>query len=301
MDAVEVFVEYLRSHWFANSYTHMIAAGLIIVFTIIVRWSFSRMFKAFIRRSTAQMKNNPTNYRFLRHTIEAVIYIVGFSAAIYAIPSLRTLAGSLLAGAGILAVIVGFASQQALSNTISGFFIVLFKPFRVNERIFLRDNKARGVVEDITLRHTVIRDFENRRIVIPNSVISQELLINADYKDKRICKHFNFRVGLNSNVKKVRQIIQEEALRHPNCIDGRTPEQKKNGEAKVVVRVTEIGEYAIEMRAWVWAENFVNAFTLSCDLYESILERFREEGIEIPVPYRHIIKNNQETIKPIES
>jgi small-conductance mechanosensitive channel len=291
VDVVETFVEYLRSSWFANSYTHMIAAMLIIVFTLIVRWLFSRMFKAFIRRSTDQMKNDPTNYKFLRHSIEAVIYVVGFSAAIYAIPSLRTFAGSLLAGAGILAVVIGFASQQALSNTISGFFIVMFKPFRVNDRIFLRDSSARGVVEDITLRHTVIRDFENRRIVIPNSVISEELLINADYKDKRICKHFQFRVGLQSDIKKVREIIQEEAIKHPNCIDYRTPEQKRKGEKQVVVRVTDIGEYAIEMKAWVWAANYVNAFVMSCDLYETIIERFREEGIEIPVPYRHLINN----------
>jgi small-conductance mechanosensitive channel len=100
-------------------------------------------------------------------------------------------------------------------------------------------------------------------------------------------------VGLNSNVRKVRQIIQEEALRHPNCIDGRTPGQKKNGEEQVVVRVTNIGEYAIEMRAWVWADNFVKAFIMNCDLHETIIERFREEGIEIPVPYRHILNNDE--------
>jgi len=71
----------------------------------------------------------------------------------------------MLAGAGILAVAVGFASQAALSNIISGVFVVIFKPFRVGDR--LKINELTGVVEDITLRHTVIRDLENKRIIIP--------------------------------------------------------------------------------------------------------------------------------------
>lgn len=97
------------------------------------------------------------------------------SWAVYETNALRTVATSLLAGAGILAVAVGFASQQALSNIVSGIMIVIFKPFRVNDRLNI-GTTFNGIVEDITLRHTVIRDFENKRIIVPNMVISQECL-----------------------------------------------------------------------------------------------------------------------------
>ena len=105
----------------------------ILLATFIVAWLVSRFFKKLIIHSTETMKNDPTNYLFMRHAIVAIIYIVGFSIAIFMVPSLKTLASSLLAGAGILAVAVGFASQHALSNIISGVFIIIFKPFRIND------------------------------------------------------------------------------------------------------------------------------------------------------------------------
>ena len=86
----------------------------IILVTIIVGYIVNR-------------SNDPTNYIFLRRVILGLIYIVGFSLAIYIVPNLRTLAKSMLAGAGILAVAIGFASQHALSNVISGVFIVFFR------------------------------------------------------------------------------------------------------------------------------------------------------------------------------
>ncbi|MEM8526198.1 MAG: mechanosensitive ion channel domain-containing protein [Bacteroidota bacterium] len=150
------------------SFSGMLFLGniLVIVFvTILVAFLVNRFFRRLIRRSAEDTKSDPTNYQFLRYVITATIYIVGFSIAVYQIPGFKTLATSMLAGAGILTVAIGFASQQALSNIISGVFIVLFKPFRVNDRLTLRTFS--GFVEDITLRHTVIRDFENKRILVP--------------------------------------------------------------------------------------------------------------------------------------
>ena len=96
----------------------------IIIATIILATLVNRFFLRLIRRSTTEMKNDPTNYQFLRHAVTGLIYMVGFGVAIYMMPALRALANSLLAGAGILAVAVGFASQHALGNIISGIFII---------------------------------------------------------------------------------------------------------------------------------------------------------------------------------
>lgn len=259
----------------------------IIVATIIIASLVNRFFQSLIKRSTDELKNDPTNYLFLRHTIVAIIYIVGFGVAIYTVPELRGVANSLLAGAGILAVAVGFAAQHALSNVVSGIFIVIFKPFRVNDRITIQ--QMSGIIEDITLRHTVIRNFENRRIIIPNAVISDQILINADFNDEKICKWVELSISYESNIDLARQIIQEEALAHPLLIDNRSEEQIAKGEPIVPVRVLLLGESGIQLRAWAWASNQQNSFILGCDLYESIKKRFDQAGIEIPYPHRTLL------------
>ena len=261
----------------------------IMLGTVFTAFLFNRIFRRFIERSTLIMRNDPTNYQFLRHVMTAIIYLLGFSWAVYAVPSLRTVANSLLAGAGIRAVAVGFASQHALSNVISGVFIVLFKPFRVNDRLRIRDTLV-GTVEDITLRHTVIRDFENRRILIPNTVISNEIIINSDLTDDRICKFFEVGISFDSDIGLAKSIIRKEAEKHPFLLDNRSPEELKSGQPKVVIRVISLGEYAVNLRAYLWAADTAQAFAMSCDLYESVKERFDAEGIEIPFPYRTIVQ-----------
>lgn len=264
----------------------------ILLGTILVAFIFNRLFRRFIRKSTVIVRNDPTNYQFLRHIITAVIYVIGIGLAVYSIPKLRGVANSLLAGAGILAVAVGFASQHALSNIISGMFIIIFKPFRVNDRLRIRETLA-GTVEDITLRHTVIRDFENRRIIIPNSVISDEVIINSDLEDDKICSFFHIGISYDSDVDLAKNIIREEALHHPNLIDGRTPEQIEEGRDMVVIRVITLGEYSVNLRAYLWAQDTADAFAMSCDLYESVKKRFDAAGIEIPFPYRTIVQKEK--------
>ena len=261
----------------------------IILLTFILAFLVNRIFKRVIKRSAEEMRNDPTNYIFLSHAIIAIIYTVGFGVAIYIVPSLRTLARSLLAGAGILAVAIGFASQHALSNIISGFFIVLFKPFKVHDRLEVKG--LEGFVEDITLRHTVIRDFEHRRILIPNTVISDEVLINSHFVNDEIRRRIDINISFDSDIDLAKKIMKEEAENHPLHIDARTPQQKANGEPDVMVRVIKIGEYALKLRAWTWAKNAKESFILNCDLLESIKKRFDREGIKIPYPHQVVITN----------
>ncbi len=278
MDALLSSVEYIS-----------IFIGIIIV-TIIIASLVNRFFRKMIKKATEDMMNDPTNYKFLRHAIVAIIYIVGFSIAIYMMPNLRTLAGSLLAGAGILAVSVGFASQHALSNIIGGIFIIIFKPFRVNDRVSLRN--MQGVIEDITLRHTVIRDFENQRIIIPNAVISDEVIINANFLDDKICKWIDMGISYNSDIDLARQIMKEEIEAHLLSIDPRTPEQIENGDELVPVRVLSLGDSSVNLRGWAWAKDAPDGFKMKCDLLESIKKRFDREGISIPFPHRTLVQGS---------
>jgi small-conductance mechanosensitive channel len=274
-----------------NSIEYIVIFIGILLLTILVAYLVNRFFKRLIRKSTEEIKNDPTNYLFLRHAITAIIYIVGFSIAIYSLPNLRALASSLLAGAGILAVAIGFASQHALSNIISGVFIIIFKPFRVNDRIKLRD--MNGIIEDITLRHTVIRDFENKRIIIPNSVISEETIVNSDIGDNKICKWIEIGISYDSDIDKAKKIIKEEILNHPLNIDPRNPQQIEDGEELAPVRVLGLGDSSVNLRGWAWAKDAADAFKMGCDLSEIIKKRFDFEGVEIPFPHRTLVHKNK--------
>lgn len=276
-----------------EKYIHQISVffssdtGYVVLFILIVSLTFltARLFKSIFKRNILDAvlnSNDPTNYLFFQHIITATIYIAGFSAAMYMIPSLRTFSASLLAGAGIFAVAIGFASQKAFSNIISGLFIVIFKPFRIHDRLAIGKDIA-GIVEDITLRHTIVRSYENKRFVIPNSVISEDILVNSDIEDPKICRFMFYKVDYQADLKLAINIIKELALNHPLTIDNRTEEEREKENDIVGVLVTEWGDYGIIIRASVWANNSSDAFSINCDLNESIKLAFDEAGIKIPI------------------
>lgn len=261
---------------------------VIIAGTVVLQRIVHAALKRYLNRSSSFIKVDPTHYNFLRHLITAIIYISGIAFAASMIPGFKTLAVSLLAGAGILAVIIGFASQAAFANIVSGIFIVIFKPFRVGDTISIGVDVI-GKVEDVTLRHTVIRSFQNKRIIIPNSVISNETIENASFVEEKVCKFVEFGISYDSDITKAKRIMRIEAQKHPLCLDNRSDEEKAHKKPKVTVRVIGLGDSSVNLRAWVWAKNNADGFVAACDLYESIKLRFDKEGIEIPFPHRTVV------------
>ncbi len=263
----------------------VISVVAILALTILANKIFKVLINRYFKKASNMIQADPTNYTFLRHFLSAAIYIIGISFAVWNIPSLKTLSVSLFAGAGILAVIIGFASQQAFANIVNGVLIIIFKPFRVGDWIRMKD--IAGNVEDITLRHTIIRSPENKRIIIPNSVIGAEIIENSHIKDEKVCKIIDFSIGYKDNIDKAIRIIQSEAKKHPFFLDHRRDEFDK--EPAVPVRVVSWGESGINLKAWIWARTPGEGFQLKCDLLKNIKERFDREKIEIPYPHRTII------------
>jgi len=266
-----------------------------IVFTfivLIISFIVSRILRLFIGRfirgAALKLKVDPTRYNFFKNAVDFIILLIASIVIFRSIPAFRSVGTTLLTGAGVLAAIVGFASQSAFSNIISGFFLVIFKPFSVGDRIKVGQLYT-GDVEDITLRHTIIQDFENRRIVIPNSVISNETIINSTLTDEKTCMFVEIPVSHNVNLDKAIRIIQEEATRHPLCIDNRSTEDLAKGDHQVMVRVLSFVDFGILLRAYVWAASPNNGFDLKCDLNKSIKERFETTGIEFGFPVRVLV------------
>jgi len=144
-------------------------------------------------------------------------------------------------------------------------------------------------VEDITLRHTVIRNFENRRLIIPNSVISAEIVVNSSIVEEKICNFIDMGISYDSDIDKAMEIMRSEAMAHSNYIDNRTKEDRKNQIPAVLVKVIGFGDSSVNLRCFVWSHDHSAGWAMKTDLHKSIKERFDAEGIEIPFPYRTIV------------
>ncbi len=287
---MEELVEFLKSV-LENGAGRIVLFLLILVLTFILLKVFRTLLARYIQSSTEVMKNDATNYKFLRHLGSAIIIIVGLGVAVSVIPSLRALSSSLLAGAGIFAIAFGFAAQSAFANIIGGLFIVMFKPFRVHDRLDIDD--ISGFVEDITLRHTVIRNFENQRVVIPNSLISEKIVINSDLVDAKVSKAVIVLIDYTTDMDVAIGIMQEEIRKHPEFEDTRSGEDIENGVIDIKVRVIDLGVDAVSLKTWVTGENASAAFFFKCDVLKAIKERFDAAGFKHPYVYRHIIGSGE--------
>lgn len=265
--------------------------GAIIITFFAVKTSSWLLKRAFTRAAT-KMKMDPTNYTFLKNTINFFVVVAGVLFLFNKIPEFKRIGSAMFTYSAIVTAAIGFAAQQPIANIISGIFIILFKPFRVGDMVILPDTN-KGVIEDITLRHTIIRDPENRSIIVPNTTINSSTIINSTFADQPVCAFVEVGIGYSSDIDKAISLIREEAMQHPLLIDNRTKEQKAEDAPIVNVRVLELGDSAIKLRAWAWASNSGNAFAMKCDLLKSVKERFDKEEVDIPYPTRNILIKNR--------
>lgn len=261
--------------------------GILFVVSRILRFLVGR----FIRGAAKKLKVDPTRYNFFKNAVDSILVFIALVIIFRSIPELRTVGTTLLTGAGVLAAIVGFASQAAFSNIISGFFLVIFKPFSVGDRVKVGQLYS-GDVEDINLRHTIIRDFENRRVIIPNSVISNETIINSTITDEKTCMFIEVAISLSSNINMAIKIIQEESLKHRYYIDNRSEAEIARGEESVMVRVMTFLDSGVQLRAYVWAKDPTDGFDLKCDLNKTIKERFDTAGITLSNLHHLVVMKN---------
>lgn len=276
---------------FITEHKSFFSAAIVIVVAIVASRIIRRLLKRFFDESSEHLNVDATRYRFFRNMVDLIIFTLAGILVFYSIPALRTLGLTLFAGAGIIAAVVGFASQQAFSNIISGIFIVIFRPFRVNDIIKVGSFDS-GIVEDITLRHTVIRSFENRRLVIPNTVISEQTVLNSSLVDEHVCMYIDIGISYESDLDKALFILQDECLKHPFCIDCRKNDEKEAGDPVVEVKVLDLSESAVIIRAGVWADNAIKGFDMKCELLLAVKKRFDSEGIEFPFHHRTTVFKN---------
>lgn len=289
--------EFLQITIFGFSIRHIV---IICVKTILI-FLFVRILTAITKylfrrsmRKQGKIVLDETKVGFVRQMIVAAIYIMGIAAFLSLIPGMEKVSNSILASAGILAMAVGLASQEALSNIVGGMFIIFSRPFKVGDYIKV-DEVVVGTVMEITLRHTIIRNIENRMILIPNSKINSSTIINSSYGDSSTCSFIDVGVSYTTNLDFAIEVMRDEIMKNHYLIDHRSDVEKTAKVPQVVIRVTELGDSAINLRAWAWASTSNNALIMKQELLKAIKERFDQEQIEIPYPYFNQIIMKQGT------
>ncbi|MDO5425322.1 MAG: mechanosensitive ion channel family protein [Eubacteriales bacterium] len=256
---------------------------LVIIFEAAFLLALTYVAVRLINRAFDRTKNpRNLNLKFLKSFLTGLVWVIGIVQIIALIPGMSNFTQTVLAGSGIVAVVIGLAAQESFGNLISGMIIAIFHPFQVGDRVHLLDNDITGWIEDITLRHTIIRTFTNSRIIIPNSEMSKEKIENADFSDSGASAVINVSVAYESDLEKAMKIMARAIGDHPLFYDTRTEEQKAAGVEKVRVFVEDFGDSGIVLRASMWTKTIAENFGACSDARLEIKKAFEREGIEIP-------------------
>ena len=185
---------------------------------------------------------------------------------------------SLTAIAAAATIAIGFALQSVLSNFAAGVFIFVERPFRIGDWIEWDDNA--GVVEDISLRVTRVRTFDNELLTVPNGHLANDVVKNPVDGDRLRVK-FTFGIGYDDDIDQAVDIIVEEAERHPEIMDDPGPS----------VRLTDLGDSDIGLQSRVWIPDPGRAdfVRIRGEYVQAVKERFDDAGIDIPYPHRELI------------
>ncbi len=276
--AVQIF---LRSH-LAPQVTEFewrivnLISGLLVVYVV------SAAVDLVIHRMVKETEGDTSFLTAVTFLRRALVLFVGFLGALAVLlltfPEALGIATSSLIAAGFASIVIGLAAQSTLSNMISGLMIALARPFRIGDAVMFRNEFC--FVEDVRLFHSVLRTWDNRRMVVPNSIFQNEVVVNYSIEDPTMLAPVFVDISYESDIDKAIAILKELGEKHPLALP--TP-------GLPAVHVMELGENGVRLRLLVRAKDQPTAFQLSKDLLYQIRKEFQRNGIEIPYPRRYVI------------
>jgi small conductance mechanosensitive channel len=206
-----------------------------------------------------------------------IIIVFAAIAVAFGLAGYGNFLGALATIAAAATLAIGFAMQDVIANFVAGVFIYTDRPFRIDDWIEWDGNS--GVVEDISLRVTRVRTFDNELLTVPNSQLTDGVIKNPVAKEQLRLK-FLFGIGYDDDIDKATEIIIEEAKGHEEILDEPAPS----------VRLTELGDSSVGLQSRVWIANPSRADFVKTrgEYVTAVKERFDEEGINIPYPNRTI-------------
>lgn len=241
--------------------------ALSALLTLVVGWVFIKYLLRFLRKAFEAKKLDPSLRPFLLSLIKVTLWILlGITVA----SILGDHTTSFIAVLGSAGLAVGLALQGSLSNFAGGVLILVLKPFKVGD--YIEAAGYSGTVEEIQMFYTILTTPDNKKVIVPNSNMSNSGTVNYSAKPLRRVD-FTFYVGYGDDLKKVKSLLQKIAKDDPLVFE--TPEPL------VAVAKHDASSVNIFYRVWCKTEDY---WTVFYDTMEKVTVAFEENDIGIPFP-----------------
>ncbi|AHM59712.1 small-conductance mechanosensitive channel [Flammeovirgaceae bacterium 311] len=270
--ASELILEKLEK-W-ARAIIHMLPNFALAVLVVVIAYFVAKL----VRQIVARLTHRATHHSTLQHLIGNIVFVgiilLGAFIAL-GLLQLTTAVTSLLAGAGIIGLALGFAFQDIAANFMSGIIMAIRMPFREGDIIEAKDKM--GIVTNMNLRSTVIRSFQGQYHIIPNKDVFQNVITNYNTYGKR---RVDLPVGISygDDLEKVKQVVL-------NAVRG-VPKVKLDDPIQFFYK--EFGDSSInfEVRFWVDYTKQPDFLEAQSNAIMAIKKAFDENDIMIPFPIR---------------
>ncbi len=214
-------LEQFENGGFASTETPVGAVLYALVFGLLA-WLAGWAVRLAIQRVLAYDKRalvDRTTVKFLGQVAQIGVYLFAFISYTHVVPALKGLGGAWLTGATVISAVIGLAAQSTLSNLIAGFSLVLYRPFKVGDRLHVTapTGLETGEVESVNLGYTVLKTDDNRHIVIPNSVIATQITVNLTGDDPRVLCSVPVGIGCEADIDQARGILLDLARHDPKA------------------------------------------------------------------------------------
>lgn len=178
---------------------------------------------------------------------------------------------------GFLSVGIGFGLQYVAADILSGFILLFERPVRVGDRLRLKDG-IEGRVQNISIRSTIIVTNENMAVIVPNSKLVQNELINYSYPSQNVRLNIPVGVAYGSNLDDVSEALIEAARSVEEVLASPDPK----------VHFAAFGDSALNLEVRVWINEPHKHPQIRSNINFAIARVFRERNIEIPFPQRDV-------------
>ena len=255
-----------------------VAIVLLIVFyglAVLVRRLFIRWARRRERVNLGQVLGS-----FLKWLVFGIGLLLALTVVI---PSLNP--GDLIAGLGVTSVAIGFAFKDILQNWLAGLLLLMRQPFEIDDQIIVQGYE--GAVERIETRATLIRTYDGRRVLIPNSdVYTSAVLVNTAFEARR--SQADFGIGVSDDIDTAREVMMKamrgiEAVRQDPAPD---------------VQVDSVGDFAVILRPRWWTNaRRADVLAVRTQVVSAIKEALDAAGIDMPYETQvHLFHDQTETV-----
>lgn len=254
---------------------------IMLSITLAIANLLVRALKNYIEEQKLSLPTTGLFYALLK----IVIYSIGF---LIILNLLNISITPIITALGVGGLAVALALKDTLENLFAGIHILIEKSIRVGDYVKLEGGQE-GYVEDITWRTTRIRMLSNNLIVLPNSKLVQNIVINYNLPEKSMFISIPISVSYSSDPEKIEKILIEEVEKTSSKIEGILKDKKP------LVRFNPgFAESSLDFTLLVYIDQYDNQYLIQSELRKRILKRFREENIEIPFPQRTVhLKNDK--------